>query len=154
MKRIMLLFAALTAVVITNAQAYTEEIDLFQAAFGMEKKALVSEFIKLEGEKNTTFWALYDEYEITRKEYGKQRIELWTIYANTYKTMTGEDASVWVEKVIKLQQSTDKLIRTYYSKIKKEVDPITATQFFQIENYIITATRMEFQEKMPFLNEK
>ena len=154
MKKIMLLFAALTAVVITNAQAYTEEIDLFQAAFGMEKKALVSEFIKLEGEKNTTFWTLYDEYEITRKEYGKQRIELWTIYANTYKTMTGEDASAWVEKVIKLQQSTDKLIRTYYSKMKKEVDPITATQFFQIENYIITAIRMEFQEKMPFLNEK
>lgn len=154
MKKIMLFLAAMAAVVVSYAQNYTEEVDLVQAAFGMEKKALVADYIKLEGEQKDAFWALYDEYEIMRKEFGKTRIELWMIYAKTYQSMDGETADAWVEDVMKLQQSTDKLIRTYYKKIKKEVSPLTAAQFFQIENYIISAIRMELQDAMPFLNEK
>jgi hypothetical protein len=153
MKKLMLLMAALLVAGFTYSQT-KEEVDLFQAAFGMEKKALVEENIKLDGLQKDAFWTLYDEYEVTRKEYGKKRLELWTEYAKTYKTMTGEQADAWVKKVMDLQVSTDKLMRTYYNKIKKEVNPIVATQFYQIENYIITAIRMEIQEEMPFINEK
>ncbi len=154
MKKIMLFFAAMAAIVVSYAQTATEEIDLVQAAFGMEKKALVADYIKLEGEQNDAFWALYDEYELLRKDFGKIRIELWAIYDQTYQSMTGELAEAWVEDVMKLQTDTDKLIRTYYKKIKKEVDPLTAAQFYQIENYILTAVRMELHEVMPFINEK
>jgi len=153
MKKLMLLMAALLVAGFTYSQT-KEEVDLFQAAFGMEKKALVAENIKLDGAQEDAFWTLYDEYEVTRKEYGKKRLELWTQYAKTYKTMTGEEADAWVKQVMELQVSTDKLIRTYYNKIKKAVNPIVATQFYQIENYIITAIRMEIQEEMPFINEK
>ena len=153
MKKLTLLMAALLVAGFTYSQT-KEEVDLFQAAFGMEKKALVAENIKLEGAQKDAFWTLYDEYEVTRKEYGKKRLELWTEYAKTYKTMTGEQADAWVKKVMDLQVSTDKLMRTYYNKIKKEINPIVATQFYQIENYIITAIRMEIQEEMPFINEK
>jgi len=153
MKKLMLLMAALLVAGFTYSQT-KEEVDLFQAAFGMEKKALVAENIKLDGAQEDAFWTLYDEYEVTRKEYGKKRLELWTQYAKTYKTMTGEEADAWVKQVMELQVSTDKLIRTYYNKIKKAVNPIVATQFYQIENYIITAIRMEIQEEMPLINEK
>ena len=153
MRKLMLLMAALLVAGFTYSQT-KEEVDLFQAAFGMEKKALVAENIKLDGAQEDAFWTLYDEYEVTRKEYGKKRLELWTQYAKTYKTMTGEEADAWVKQVMELQVSTDKLIRTYYNKIKKAVNPIVATQFYQIENYIITAIRMEIQEEMPFINEK
>jgi hypothetical protein len=153
MKKLMLLMAALLVAGFTYSQT-KEEVDLFQAACGMEKKALVAENIKLDGAQEDAFWTLYDEYEVTRKEYGKKRLELWTQYAKTYKTMTGEEADAWVKQVMELQVSTDKLIRTYYNKIKKAVNPIVATQFYQIENYIITAIRMEIQEEMPLINEK
>ena len=153
MKKLMLLMAALLVAGFTYSQT-KEEVDLFQAAFGMEKKALVADNIKLDGAQKDAFWTLYDEYEVTRKEYGKKRLELWTQYAKTYKTMTGEEADAWVKQVMELQVSTDKLIRTYYNKIKKAVNPIVATQFYQIENYIITAIRMEIQEEMPLINEK
>jgi hypothetical protein len=154
MKKIILFLAAMAAIVVSHAQTAKEEMDLVQAAFGMEKKALVANYIQLEGAQNDVFWALYDEYETVRKDYGKTRIELLAIYANTYQSMTGEIADAWVEDVMNLQESTDKLIRTYYKKIKKEVDPITAAKFYQIENYILTAIRMELQDAMPFINEK
>ena len=58
------------------SQSNKEEIDLVQSVFGMEKKAMAAEFIKLEGAPKDAFWVAYDEYETKRKELGKKRIEL------------------------------------------------------------------------------
>ncbi len=71
-----------------------------------------------------------------------------------YNTMTEEQAELWMNDVIKLSAATDKLIVTYYKKIKKATSPIVATQFYQIEEYILTAIRMEVLEGIPFLGEE
>jgi len=154
MKKITLLMAALLIAVVTYSQSNKEEVDLFQAAFGMEKKAVVANFVHPTDLQKDAFWMLYDEYEAARKENGKKRIQLLEQYAKEYKTMTDEQADAWTKEVIKLSTATDKLIVTYYNKIKKVTSPIVATQFYQIEGYILTAIRMEVLEGVPFLGEK
>lgn len=153
MKKITLLMAALFMAILTFAQSAKEEVDLVQAAFGMEKKAVVAAFVQTSEIQNNAFWQLYDEYENKRKENGKKRIELLAQYAGQYNTMTEEQADVWMKDVIKLSAATDKLIVTYYKKIKKVTSPIVATQFYQIEEYILTAIRMEVLDGVPFLGE-
>ena len=59
-----------------NAQSGKEEVDFIQSLFGMEKKALVAEFVKPEAAQKDAFWELYDAYATARKELGKKRIEL------------------------------------------------------------------------------
>jgi hypothetical protein len=66
--------------------------------------------------------------------------------------MTDEQAEAWTNEVIKLSAATDKLIVTYYKKIKKATSPIVATQFYQIESYILTGIRMEILDGVPFLS--
>lgn len=154
MKKITLLIATLVIGVVTYSQTNKEEVDLFQAAFGMEKKAVVANFVHPTDLQKDAFWMLYDEYEAARKENGKKRIQLLEQYAKEYKTMTDEQADAWTKEVIKLSTTTDKLIVTYYNKIKKVTSPIVATQFYQIEGYILTAIRMEVLEGVPFLGEK
>lgn len=154
MKKITVMFVAMAIAVLTYAQSNKEEVDLFQAAFGMEKKAVVANFVHPTEVQKDAFWKLYDEYELQRKEFGKKRIQLLEQYARTYQTMTDEAADLWTREVIKLSSANDKLIATYYNKIKKVTSPIVATQFFQIEGYILTAIRMEVLEEVPFLGEK
>ena len=154
MKKITLMIAALVIAVVTYSQTNKEEVDLFQAAFGMEKKAVVANFVKPDEAQKDAFWSLYDEYEIARKENGKRRLELLEQYAKTYKNMSPEAADLWTKEVIKLQTATDKLIATYYNKIKKATNAVVATQFYQIEGYIITAVRMKILEGIPFVGEK
>ena len=125
-----------------------------QAAFGMDKKAIVADFVKPSPAQKDAFWKLYDEYETQRKELGKQRIELLKQYANQYQTMTSEQADTWTKKVIELQKKTDGLIVTYYGKIKTATDGLVATQFYQIEGYILTAIRAQILENVPFLEKK
>ena len=128
-----------------------EEVDLVQSLFGMEKKQVVADFVQPSDAENETFWQLYDEYEVQRKELGKQRLEVLKLYAGEYLTMTNEQADEWTLKANELQKKTDALIMTYYGKIKNQTDAILATQFYQIENYILTYIRMNVLQEVPFV---
>lgn len=152
MKKLFLLFAAGFMILSANAQNYTEEVDLLQAKFGMEKKSMVGEFVNPSDQYKDAFWKLYDEYETSRKELGKKRIDLLTFYANNHETMNNEIAKKWTGDVIKLSQSTDKLLVSYYNKIMKATDPLTALKFYHIENYILTSIRIAILGEIPFIS--
>jgi len=154
MKKYIFIVSALFLASFANAQSNKEEVDLIQAAFGMDKKAVVAEFVKPSAAQKDAFWKLYDEYETKRKDLGKQRIELLKQYAEQYNTMTSEQADAWTKKVMDLQKKTDNLIATYYTKVKGISDGIVATQFYQIENYILTFIRAQVLEAIPFVEKK
>jgi len=151
MKKYLLIAAAVFMASFAWSQSNKEEVDLVQAAFGMDKKAVVADFVKPSAAQKDAFWKVYDEYETKRKELGKQRITLLEQYADQYQKMTSEQADAWTKKVIDLQKKTDALIATYYDKVKAVTDGIVATQFYQIEGYILTAIRAEILEAVPFL---
>jgi hypothetical protein len=136
------------------SQSNKDEIALMQAAFGMDKQAVVAEFVKPSPAEKDAFWKIYDEYEVKRKELGKQRIALLEQYADKYLTMNGVEADAWTKKVITLQKKTDDLIADYYSKVKAKSDGVVATQFYQIENYILVAIRAQVLQNVPFLPNK
>jgi hypothetical protein len=154
MKKCILIIAVLFVASFAKAQSNKEEVELMQAAFGMDKKAVVMEFVHPSETQKDAFWKLYDEYETQRKENGKQRIALLDQYAEQYKTMTSEQADAWMKKVLDLQGKTDKLIITYYKKVRKISDGIVATQFYQIENYILAGIRAQILDEVPFLEKK
>jgi hypothetical protein len=154
MKKYIFIIAALFTASLVSAQSNKEEVDLMQAALGMQKKDVVAEFVKPSESQKDAFWKLYDEYETKRKDLGKQRIELLKQYADQYNNMTSEQADAWTKKVIELQKKTDDLIVTYYNKVKAISDGIVATQFYQIEGYILTAIRMQILHNVPFLEKK
>ena len=150
----MLIITALFLTSFAWSQSNKEEIDLVQAAFGMDKKAAVADFVKPSAQQKDAFWKLYDEYETQRKELGKQRIELLNQYADHYLDMTSAQADAWTIKVIALQKKTDNLIVTYYGKIKLVSNAIVATQFYQIEYFILTGIRMKLLQNVPFVQNK
>lgn len=154
MKKSLLFTIALFMASFAYTQSNKDEIALMQAAFGMDKQAVVAEFVKPSPAENDAFWTIYDEYEVKRKELGKQRIALLEEYADKYLTMNGVEADAWTKKVITLQKKTDDLIADYYTKVKAKSDGVVATQFYQIENFILTAIRAEILQKVPFLPNK
>jgi len=151
MKKFILIFAGLFLSFLVKAQSNKEEVEIMQAAFGMDKRAAIAEFVKPSETQKVAFWAMYDEYETKRKELGKERIELLKEYANQYQKMNGEQSDIWTKKVIALQKKTDLLLETYYHKVKKISDGKVATQFYQIEMYILTAIRMQILKEVPFI---
>ncbi len=156
MKRVVRIFFGVLVVLIASgqvicAQSNNEEVDLFQSIFGMQKKAIVGEFLGIES--NNPFWALYDDYEVKRKELGKKRLDLLTDYAEHYNNLNDEKYDQIISQMISLRKSTDKLMDNYYKKIKKTSGSKLAAQFFQLENFFASQIRATIMEEIPYIGE-
>ncbi len=130
------------------------EIELAQAIFGLEKMQMVAAYVNPGEEFRVAFIDLYEEYEEKRMELGKVTIGLLNEYANEWDGMTNEQAEAWMKKVLETSTKRDKLITTYYHKVKKSTNAIIATQFYQVEVYILAAVRLSIYEEIPFVGEK
>lgn len=128
------------------AQTNQDEIQLMQSLYGMEKRDIVAEYVELNDAQEKEFWLLYDEYEVKRQELGKERIRLLTSYVNDFGEVKPENADNFMKQVIPLRIKSDKLVDNYYKKVKSKTDPIVAMQFYQIENYLFDAIKMELLE--------
>ena len=145
--------AALFISTVGFAQSNKEDVDFIQSIYGKEKKTIIAEFIKLEGAQKDAFWKLYDEYEVKRKELGKQRITLLERYANSYMTLSDAETDKLMQDMMALGLANDKLQKTYYGKMKKAAGVKPAAQFLQIEAYLLSAVRATIMENIPFIGE-
>jgi hypothetical protein len=149
MRKLLLSTLCITCLSFSNiAQTNQDEIQLMQSLYGMEKRDIVAEYVELNDSQEKDFWLLYDEYEVKRQEIGKERFRLLTSYVNDYGEVKPENADSFMKQVIPLRIKSDKLVDNYFKKIKASTDPIVAMQFYQIENYLSDAIRMELLEEI------
>jgi len=153
MKKLIFIFTALFTISVLNAQSAQEELDFIQSIFGMEKKAVTMEFVHPSEAQKEDFWELYDAYETERKALGKKRVELLFKYAANYNNMDDAMTDAWMKEVLALGKKTDKLLVKYFKKIKKKTSPVVATQFYQLELYILSSIRSQILEAIPFVGE-
>ena len=114
---------------------------------------MVAQFINSEGTGMEAFWVLYDEYEVSRKQLGQERLMLLYVYANEYGQMNDEELDTLMKAIMKHKKSLDKLIDKYYKKIVKSSGTVAAAQFYQIENYILSGIRVAILDDIPFIGE-
>ncbi len=151
MKKIALIVLGIIVYTIGYAQSDKEEIQIMQNLFGMEKKALVADFIQLDKAQYDAFWALYDQYETERKAMGINRLDLIEQFAENYDNMTDDQAAQLVSQMISQRKKTDKLMDTYYKKIAKATSPIVGMQFMQLEGFVLSAIRTYVLGEVPFV---
>jgi hypothetical protein len=135
----------------TFAQPQQEEIDYYQSIFGMNKKAVVAEFLQLDN--TDAFWTLYDEYEKTRKILAQGRLKTLMDYAEHYENLTNEKTDALVKESIASRKDFNDLVVKYYKKVLKTSGSKTAAQFYQIENYFVTAINGQLYLNVPLIGE-
>ncbi len=149
------ILAAITAVfaMASNAQSNSEEIDLMQSIYGMQKRDLIAKHIKIEAGHADLFWQMYDEYEIARKEIGLQRVNNIELYAEKYEKLTGPDADAIIRASMDVQKSFISLWEKTYKKMAKSISPVTAAQFIQAEMFFENMVRQELSLNIPLIGE-
>ena len=153
MKKLLVVGLALVLAPRLYAQINSDELQMFQALFGMSKKEIVAEFVKIDAPKNDAFWKLYDDYENHRKQLGQKRFVALNKYVKNYTKLTAAETDEIMKDIILLTTSQDKLIARYYEKIKSAVGITVAAQFYQIEWYMQSQIRTSILENIPTINE-
>lgn len=149
LKTVLSALLLLLSMISIQAQVATEEVDLLQSLYGMEKKALISEF--LGSSVNDSFWQVYDTYEMERKALGKERIDLLSNYVDNYSGLQGDKADELINKAERLNKKQNSLISKYTKKVRKVAGSEVAAQFYQVEHYLLSAMRAEIFENIPFI---
>jgi hypothetical protein len=146
---------ALTLVNVNDvkAQAGADETQMIQGMYGMEKRDIVKQYMVLSPPEADKFWKIYDEYEVERKKVGAERIQILMDYANAYSGMTNEQADNLMNRIFSSDMAYEKMRKTYYTKMAKELGALKAATFFQLEGYLQTAVRFTVQDNIPFIGE-
>lgn len=135
------------------AQLSKGDVELFQKYFGVEKAAMVKEYMGLTPAQDSAFWPLYNKYEAARLELANQRIGLIDEYLKSVKELNGENATALVKKTNNLEISFKKNQGKYFGQFSKKIGAVKAAQFYQFENYLHNLTNMLVQENIPFVGE-
>jgi len=149
MKKILLCVIAAALTTIISAQTNKEDVDLIQAMYGKEKKALVSEYMHFTGADSSKFWGLYDKYENERKALGRERISLLEQLATNFEKMDNKKAETLMGKFVDLNMRYSQFQKKYLPQYSVAVGGLQAAKFFQLENYLETAIRLAIQEEVP-----
>lgn len=155
MKKVILFAVILVSATALKAQnaPTPDEIQLIQSAYGMEKRAIVEQYMKVtEGEKDN-FWKLYEEYEVARKAYGQKRVKNIVDYANNYATLTDEKAAELAKASLANQMEFTKLQQSTFAKMSKAMTAKRAAQFMQLESYLENVIRLKISDGIPFIGE-
>ncbi len=154
MKRVALFFGAFLFVsMFTFGQVQEGDIKFVQQLFGVEKAALVKEYMNLTPQQDSVFWKDYDAYEATRLELGKRRIRLVENYANSIMSLSADKATEMVNEETAITMEFKKLQKTYYKRMTKTLGEVKAAQFYQFENYLNNIINLGIQENIPFVGE-
>ncbi len=137
---------------VSGMVAQNSQADIFAEAFGSEKKALVESLMDLSGSEETSFFEIYDEYEVLRKELGQKRIALIKKAADNQEKLDPVIAEQVIKDMVKLNTEYDKLIVKYYKKLNKAMDYKIAGKFFNIEVYFQSVIRSILLEQFAYLN--
>ncbi len=135
------------------AQLSTEEIAIVQNLFGMEKRSIITQVVKMTPSDSVGFWPLYEKYESDRKDIGKQRITLIQTFVSKYPALSNEELDDLMEDALEIDADQHDLMESYYNKIKKASSPMVAAQWLQIESYINVSVKLAIQEKLPFIGD-
>lgn len=155
MKKLLLAILVLFSVGLSNtfAQSVDDEIKLVQEAFGKDKKTLIESYMELSPEKAPAFWAVYDQFEIARKDISKERILIINEYIEKFTHIGDAEADALAMRSLKNDAALNKLYSSYYPKFKKATSAIDAAKFLQVEFYITNTIRNVIQQELPFVGD-
>lgn len=148
-----LIFIALTCIGVSLTAQTKEEVEHFMDLFGMEKVQVVNNLIHLDEENQQAFYDLYDEYVEERRAQGLHRYEMINHYIQDYSSYDEENVAAVIKESMRMRAERDKIIRKYYEKIKKEINPVAAAQFYQIEHYFLSEINVALVEQLPLIGE-
>lgn len=149
MKKLLSLSAFILLATVVFSQTTKKELEMAQDIFGMGKKAMVDNFVELP--ETDVFWTIYEEYEAKRAAFGEEAYKTLLEYAGNYVNYSDDRAALIMDKVLKQRKQSEKLLASYYKKIKKECGPKTATQFYMVQRFFDASLRAEALGRLPII---
>jgi hypothetical protein len=128
-------------------------IDSMRSELSSGKVRLITDVMQLNATESGKFWPIYQEYEQELFDLGDQRIEGMRAFVKAQQNGALDDktAGNLADLYFAYEEGRLALLKKYYGLIAKELSPVRAAQFTQIEHRVGTATDLIIASQLPLI---
>jgi len=128
-------------------------VDDIRADLSDGKTEIINQVMKLTDEEDKVFWPIYDDYEQELFALGDKRLDLMGqfVTAQNNHTLSDAQAAELTASYFQFEQDRLDLVKKYNAILSKELSPIRAAQFAQIEHRISTVIDLMIASQMPLV---
>jgi hypothetical protein len=151
MKKIILFSICVVFALASKAQSSADEIQYLQGIIGMKKQQYVAEHMTLNKADSAKFWKIYEDYELYRSEIVDKRLKNISEYVDNYNKLSNAKADELMKNSFTIMSDMDKLWQKTYMRMAKEISPVKAAEFMQIEMYVEAVVRKAANDRLTSL---
>jgi hypothetical protein len=126
---------------------------MLQQALTEGRRKLFSAGMNLSPKEFETFWGIYGDFEKEKEALDASRGAILKTVAERYGKATGSEAMAVVNESAQLQQKEIALRKKYADLLGQRVSPSAGVRFWQIDDYITTALRLDVLDDIPLFRE-
>ncbi|MEN8007942.1 MAG: hypothetical protein ABFS42_13065 [Candidatus Krumholzibacteriota bacterium] len=145
---LVLVAGALAAAVPAQAQG-EQYLELVRQDLKTVKTAYMTEGMNLTEEQGEVFWPIYRDYQTKLSEIGDHRIANIKDYAEHFENMTDDKASEIMKNSFKNRNDYVGLLEKTAKIVAKEMDPVAAARFVQVENTLNLLIELQLAGEIP-----
>jgi hypothetical protein len=136
---------------IASADSMEKYIELLRSDLRTTKTQIYTEAMELPDSEMQAFWPIQREYETELAKLGDERLQLIKDYATNYSNLTPDMSKKLVDRAFKLESQRLSLFKKYTDKISKDVGPVAAARFAQIESVLNALVDLQIRANLPIM---
>jgi hypothetical protein len=128
-----------------------QDINLLRKDVRSQKRQIIASTLQLSDQEAVKFWPLYDQYTADLVKINDAKYAAIKEYAASYSTMTDEQATGLVRKMLDVDRSVAEL-RLRYTSIFNNVIPGRKTAvFFQLDRRLVILIDLQLASQIPMI---
>jgi hypothetical protein len=136
-----------------SADRLREYVALLRSDLSDGKAHTINQVMDLSVDESRIFWPIYHDYEEELFANGDKRLELIKEYVKLHstRTLTNDKARELSAAWFDFQSQQLELLKKYHAQIQKELSPIRAAQFVQIEHRFALVVDLMIASDLPLV---
>ena len=128
-----------------------QDLDLLRKDLRAKRKELIAANLKLTETEAEGFWPVYDQYIKELITINDKKFALIQDYANNYRTMTNDEALLFIRQWLDFDIATNQLRQKYVPMVAKVLDGKKTATFFQLDRRIAMMMEIQVSSQMPLV---
>ena len=131
-----------------------QDLDLLRKDLRAKRRELTAANLKLTEAEGERFWPVYDQYIKELIAINDKKFALIQDYANNYRTMTNDQALLFIRQWLDFDIATTQLRQKYVPIVSKVLDGKKTATFFQLDRRIAMMIDLQVASQMPLVQQQ
>ena len=139
---------------VMNPTVTDQDIALLRQDIRAMKMRVIGENMSLSETEAQKFWPIYKHYADDLHEVHNEKYALLKQYAETWSTMTDQDALIYVRRWMEVDAEAQALRLKYVPVVTQVLPGKKAATFFQLERKLVMMVDLQLFSQIPLAREK